>query len=72
MSTYNMNTMMTNREMAMAVVRVPFQAVKDAFLGFTHAVSRAEQLETLNEMSDEDLAARGMTRAEAAQAVLRS
>ncbi|MBB5723161.1 uncharacterized protein YjiS (DUF1127 family) [Loktanella ponticola] len=72
MSTYNMNTMMTNREMALAFVRVPFQAVKDVFVAFAHAVSRAEQLETLNEMSDEDLAARGMTRAEAAQAILRS
>lgn len=69
MSTYNMNTMMTTREMIGSFLALPFQAVVKFFT--TIQSSRMEQLDALNAMSDEDLAARGLTRAQAAQAILR-
>jgi uncharacterized protein YjiS (DUF1127 family) len=72
MTTYNMNTMMTNREMAAAVVVLPFQAVKRFFVDLMMNTARARQLAALNELSDADLEARGVTRAEAAQLILRS
>jgi len=67
-----MNTMMTNREMGFALLRAPFQAMKNMFASMAQTISRAEQLDALNNMSDDDLAARGISRADAAQTILRN
>lgn len=69
MSTYNMNTMITTREMVASFLALPFQAIAKFFTNLQS--SRMEQLDALNAMSDEDLAARGLTRAQAVQAILR-
>lgn len=69
MSTYNMNTMITTREMVVSFLALPFQAIAKFFTKLQSA--RMEQLDVLNAMSDEDLAARGLTRAQAVQAILR-
>ena len=56
--------------MVAAFLALPFKAVVNFFSGIQSA--RMEQLDTLNAMSDDDLAARGLTRAQAVQAILRS
>lgn len=72
MSDHNMNTMMTNREMALAVLALPFQALAGLFRKMGRSTSRIADLAALQSISDDELAARGMTRAEAVQRVLRS
>lgn len=72
MSDHNMNTMMTNREMALAVVALPFQAIARFIREMGQKTSRMEPLSELHALSDADLAARGVTRAQAAQLMLRS
>jgi uncharacterized protein YjiS (DUF1127 family) len=70
MTTYNMNTMITTREVVGSFLALPFQAVVKFFANIQS--SRMMKLDALNAMSDEDLAERGMSRAQAAQAILRS
>lgn len=72
MSKYNMNTMMTNREIALAVIALPFQAIARFFGEMGRASSRTSPLADLHAMSDVELAARGTNRAQAAQLMLRS
>jgi hypothetical protein len=72
MSTYNMNTMMTNREMALAVVALPFYAIARSLRNIGQNSSRVQRLNELNAMSDAELAAQDLTRAQAAQQILRS
>lgn len=42
MTKYNMNTMMTNREMALAVVALPFQAATRCFRNMCRKTSRSQ------------------------------
>lgn len=72
MSDHNMNTMMTNGEMALAVLALPFQAMGRFFRDFGQNTSRMASLAELQKVSDAQLAKRGLTRAEAVQRVLRS
>lgn len=70
MATYNMNSMMTNREMALAVLALPVRALGRAWRAITSPSARVHQLDALRDVSDSELAARGMTRAEAVNKVL--
>ena len=72
MSDYNMNTMMTNREMALAVLALPFQAAARFLRNLGQRTSFVSALSELSNISDAELARSGMTRAEAVQRVLRS
>ena len=72
MSTYNMNSMMTNREMAIAVLALPFRAIASFFRGMASNTSRMHQLDGLQALSDAELAKRGLTRAQAALQMLRN
>ncbi|MFT4915545.1 MAG: hypothetical protein ACI9ND_002261 [Yoonia sp.] len=72
MSTYNMNSMMTNREMAIAVLALPFRAIASFLRSMASNTSRMRQLDDLQALSDAELAKRGLTRAQAALQMLRN
>jgi uncharacterized protein YjiS (DUF1127 family) len=72
MSTYNMNSMMTNREMAVAVIALPFRAIASFLRGMAGNTSRMRQVDDLHAISDAELANRGLTRAQAALQILRN
>lgn len=72
MSTYNMNSMMTNREMAIAVLALPFRAIVSFLRSMASNTSRMRQLDDLQALSDADLDKRGLTRAQAALQMLRN
>jgi len=70
---YNdMNTMMTNREMALALIARPFQLIGHYLSKQTYQTARMTTLTSLQQLTDADLAARGLTRAQAVQMALRS
>lgn len=72
MSDYNMNSMMTNREMALAVIALPFQAAGRFLRSMLVQTSRMTSLNALHQMSDAELTERGLTRPQAAMLILRS
>ena len=72
MTDYNMNSMMTNREMAVAVIAAPFQALARGFRSLMLQGPRVSALNTLSQYSDAELAARGLTRSDIALQILRN
>ncbi len=72
MARHNMNTMMTTSEMVLALLAVPFQRLGEALARHGARSARAQWLAQLNATSDAELAAKGLTRAQAAQMMLRS
>lgn len=72
MARHDMNTMMTTGEMVAALAAMPFKAVFDAIVRSADRSSRMTALNQINAMSDADLAARGLTRTDATQMVMRS
>lgn len=56
------NTMITNREMLVALIARPFVAVFEFLVAIAEASPKLKQLKALGETSDADLASRGLTR----------
>lgn len=56
------NTLITNREMLVALIARPFVAIFEFLIALAEATPKAQQLQALSEMSDAALAARGLTR----------
>jgi len=72
MAYHDMNTMMTTREMVLALMAKPFIALGEFLSHGSYETSRMGPLASLQKLSDADLAKRGLTRAQAVQLALRS
>jgi uncharacterized protein YjiS (DUF1127 family) len=58
------NTLISNREMLGQLALAPFRAIARAIIFMAESNSRAQTLRALAAMTDDQLAARGLTRAE--------
>ena len=58
------NTLISNREMLLELVAIPLRAVGSALSGLATSTARSQTLRELAAMSDEELKARGLSRAE--------
>ena len=58
------NTLISNREMLLELVAIPLRAVGSALRGLATSTARSQTLRDLAAMSDEELKARGLSRAE--------
>ncbi len=58
------NTLISNREMLLELLAAPFRALGSAMQGFATSTARAQTLRELAAISDEELQARGLTRAD--------
>jgi uncharacterized protein YjiS (DUF1127 family) len=58
------NSLISNREMLVELALVPVRAIGRMFVYLTERNSRTQTLRALSEISDEQLAARGLTRAQ--------
>ncbi|MEJ8561458.1 DUF1127 domain-containing protein [Yoonia sp. GPGPB17] len=58
------NTLISNREMLLELLSVPFRALGSALQTIASNTARAQALRELAMISDEELKARGTTRAE--------
>ncbi|WP_411891098.1 DUF1127 domain-containing protein [Yoonia sp. SDW83-1] len=65
------NTLISNREMMIELVLTPFRAIGRWFISLAENNSRTQALRQINNMTDADLAARGLTRAEAVNMMFR-
>lgn len=72
MAYHDMNTMMTTREMVLALLAKPFVALGEYLSLRSYQTARMGSLQALQNLSDDDLAKRGLTRAQAVQLALRS
>lgn len=72
MAHYDMNRMMTTREMIFALIALPFKKLASTFSLRGYRTARLMWLDQLNATSDAELAKRGLSRAEATQVMLRS
>jgi hypothetical protein len=59
------NTLISNREMLTELVLLPFRALGRALVRLTETNSRTQSLRAVAAITDAQLAARGLTRAEA-------
>lgn len=62
MTTHTMNTLMTNREISLAVLALPFLAIGRFIIKIGESSSRYKQIVALSDMSDEELSALGTDR----------
>ncbi len=58
------NTLISNREMLLELLAVPFHAMGTALKSLATSTARAQTLRELAAISDEELKARGLTRAD--------
>ena len=58
------NSLISNREMLVELALAPFRLIGRVFVYMTENNSRAQTLRALSAITDEQLAARGLTRAE--------
>lgn len=72
MATHTMNTMMTTSQMVGALVMKPLQSFFNALVHIGERSVHARLVTELSAMSDEELAARGTTRADMVQKIFRS
>lgn len=56
------NTLISNREMVVELIAAPFRSLFEFLVRMAEANPRMVALRTLSETSDEELAARGLTR----------
>ena len=56
------NTLISNREMLVELIAAPFRSLFEFLVRMAEANPRMVALRTLSETSDEELAARGLTR----------
>lgn len=56
------NTLISNREMVVELIAAPFRSLFECLVRMAEANPRMVALRTLSETSDEELAARGLTR----------
>lgn len=64
------NTLITNREMLTELVLAPFYALARGIEYYAENNATTKALRAVGQMSDEELAAKGLTRAEAVRMVL--
>jgi len=65
------NTLITNREMLVELALTPFRAVVAFFERLSESNARAQALAAVGAMTDEELKAKGLTRADAIALVFR-
>ena len=65
------NTLISNRELIVELLTTPFRALGNLFIKMAENNSRVTALNALNAMSDAELAAKGLTRAEAVALLFR-
>lgn len=65
------NTLISNRELVLELLATPFRALGNLIIKMAENNSRVIALNALNAMTDEELAAKGLTRAEAVALVFR-
>ena len=58
------NTLISNRDMLLELLSAPFRAMGSALQGIATNTARAQALRELSVISDEELKARGTTRAD--------
>ena len=58
------NTLISTREMLLELLATPFRAIGSGLKGFATSTARTQTLRELAAISDEELEARGLTRAE--------
>ena len=58
------NTLISNREMLLELFAAPFRAIGSVLKSFATSTARTQTLRELAAISDEELHARGLTRAE--------
>ncbi|WP_108813924.1 DUF1127 domain-containing protein [Loktanella sp. Alg231-35] len=65
------NTLISNREMLQELVLMPFRAMARLLEGMTESNSRAQALAAVSAIPEDDLRAKGLTRADAISMVFR-
>lgn len=65
------NTMISNREIFVELILTPFRAIARAMEVLTENNARAQAVAAINAMSDSELRAKGLTRADAIALVFR-
>lgn len=65
------NTLITNREMLVEVVMTPLRAIGRFMIAVAESNARTQALYAINAMSDAELEAKGLTRAEAVSQAFR-
>jgi hypothetical protein len=65
MAFHSDNTLISNREMLVELALAPFRAIGRVLTNLAENNSRTQALQAIAAISDEELAARGLTRAQA-------
>jgi hypothetical protein len=71
MAFHSDNTLISNREMLVELALTPFRAIGRVLINLAENNSRTQALQAIADISDADLAARGLTRAQAISMVFR-
>ncbi len=65
------NTLISNSEMAIELVMLPFRAIGNFIYKVAENNSRTQALQAINAITDEELQAKGLTRADAVSMAFR-